>query len=114
MGINRWCSRAWDGRLCLVVALASTPGCSDQLGQEASIPSGTPAAEAALVPNAPAPKAPTPEELALEFQADAPSQPLCGDVLLGGDFSLDDAALPTLYVDAASDALAGDGSLAAP
>jgi hypothetical protein len=125
MGIDRWCSRAWDGRLCLLVALAATPGCLP----DPDLSVGTRSSAMAPVPDAPMPNAPVPDAPASEafvpeafvpdalvgqFPQDAPQQPLCGDALLGGDFSLDDSALPTLYVDATTDAAAPDGSLAAP
>lgn len=118
MGMKR-CSRAWKGSLCLLMALAGTPACTDQLDEPAPIPDTKPASELAPGPNAPAqdaalPATPLPEELALEFEDDAPQHPLCGDPLLGADFFLDDAALPTLYVDPARDSLAPDGSQAAP
>lgn len=116
--MSSWCSRAWNGPLCLVAALASAPGCNDQLGAPAQIPATNPASETAP-PNVPSPdtllpSTPLPEELALEFHDDAPQQALCGDALLSVDFSLDDSALPTLYVDPATDTIAPDGSLAAP
>lgn len=100
------------------MALASAPGCTDQLGEPAQIPDTIPTSETAPAPNVPAsdppPSTPLPDELALEFHDDAPQQAICGDSLLSVDFSLDDSALPTLYVDPATDAIAPDGSLAAP
>jgi len=108
MGIDKCCSRSWDSPLCLLLVLAGAAGCGQQapdpiVSPNASSSSGT------VVPEALAPAA-----LVSEFPDDAPQQPLCGDPLLGVDFSLDDSGLPTLYVDAASDAAAPDGSLAAP
>lgn len=110
MGIDScWC-RGWGGLLLL--ALAVVPGCGQQAPDTIVVVDGTSQPEAAPSPVAPATL--TPAALAQQFLDDAPQQPLCGDALLGADFSLDDSGLPTVYVDAATDTLPSDGSAAAP
>ncbi|HEX2871144.1 MAG TPA: hypothetical protein VHP33_07810 [Polyangiaceae bacterium] len=110
MGINScWC-RGWGGPLYLLAALVVLPGCGQQVSDP--IPNGASPPDAALAPVAPV--VPTPAALAERFLDDAPQQPLCGDALLGADFSLDDSGLPTVYVDAATETLAQDGSAVAP
>lgn len=114
MGIDKWRSRAWAGRLFLVAALAVAPGCGQQAPDPVLSPDASSSSDTALLPNTVVPTALAPAALVSEFPDDAPQQPLCGDPLLGSDFSLDDSGLPTLYVDAATDVAAPDGSLAAP
>lgn len=113
MGVDNWCSRSWNGSLFLLVVLAGTPGCNALLGEQADIPDGSPP-NATVVPRGVAPAMLAPAALVEEFPDAAPQQALCGDPLLGPDFALDDSELPTLYVDAASNAAEPDGSLAAP
>ena len=109
MGVDRWCSRWWESPRYLLVALACAPGCTEQLASPGATPNAGSSSEAALGPAALVPAA-----LVSEFPNDAPQQPLCGDPLLGLGFSLEESELPTLYVDAATEAVAADGSLAAP
>jgi hypothetical protein len=109
MGINTWCSRWLGSPRYLLVALACAPGCTDQLADPGASPNAGSSSDAALVPATLLPAA-----LVSEFPNDVPQQPLCGDQLLAVDFSLDESGLPTLYVDAATDAVTPDGSLAAP
>lgn len=114
MGVDNWCSRSWNGSLFLLALLASTPGCNAVLGEQADIPDGTTSSNATVVPHGVPPAVLAPAALVDEFPDAAPQQALCGDPLLGPEFALDDAELPTLYVDAASDVEAPDGSLTAP
>ena len=103
MGIDMWCSRAWDGSLYLLVALTGAAGCTQPLVAPGSSPSVSSSPETPLVPATVVPTTVVPATLVSEFPDDAPQQPLCGDPLLGRDFLLDDSGLPTRYVDAASD-----------
>lgn len=112
MGINRcWC-RGWGESLYLLAALALLSGCGQQAPDTVVILDAMSPSAAAVAPNEP--DTVTPAALAEQFADDAPRQPLCGDALLGAEFWLDDSGLPTVYVDAATDTLAPDGSSAAP
>jgi hypothetical protein len=94
--------------------LAGVPGCGPPFADPPNS-NAMPPSDAVLAPDAaPAPDTLAPAALATQFLGDAPQQPLCGDPLLGPEFSLDDSGLPTLYVDAATGTLAPDGSPAAP
>lgn len=101
---------SWDGRLYLLMAFGGVVvGC----GEVAPLPEPSPIGSETTTELV-TPDAFVPAMLADQFSGDAPSQPLCGDPLLGSEFVLEDAGLPTMYVDAAAPAAEQDGSLAHP
>lgn len=106
--MDGWWSR--DGRLCLSMAFAGgVVACGEMAPLPELSPTGSETTTALITPDEF-----VPAMLADQFAGDAPQQPLCGDPLLGADFVLEDSALPTTYVDAATRAAIPDGSASAP